>query len=203
MTPRPRNPALVALALLLVACQGRTSVFDGGGGGRAPSGRGGIVQLSAADLAPVDAYIHHKTGSGASNTRWILADDVEVVASREYFGQNLTFTRASGLVERVDDTRAAESRVTLRYRGAPGTESVTTNPRVLIGTGLTISARRTLVVRLVATRDASRPVYLRVTARGRASRGHQDTVEQRAPQLDLGGELRRSSDGRTTWKAFG
>lgn len=194
--------ALLAAVGALGACQGRTSLFDGGGVARGGGGGGAVVDLSAQDLAPVDAYIHHRKASGAANARWIVADRVEIVGSREYFGQNLTFTRASGLVERVDDVTNEESRVTLTYRGVEGSESVLTNPRVLLGTGLTVSARRVLVVRLVKTRDANRPVYLRITATGLASRGHKDVVEQRAPQLTMGGELARGPDCRYAWRAF-
>ena len=196
-----RTITLLFLAIAFAACQGRTSVFSGGTGGG--TGGGTVITLTANDLAPVDAYVHAKTASGQDNRQWILGDHVEVVASREYFGQNLTFTRASGLVQRVDDTTATEARVTLTYQGAEGTESVTTNPRVLIGTGITVSARRTLVVRLVKTQDPDRPVYLSVNARGLASRGRGDDVQQRAPQLRIGGELRKAPDGRYLWTPFG
>lgn len=195
--------AVAALALLsTAACQGRTSLFTQGGRGAAPGGAG-TVQLTAQDLAPIDAYIHHRTATGEDNTRWIVGDQVEIVASREMFGQHLTFTRAMGFVERVDDTSATETRVTLTYLGAEGSETVETNPRVLIGTGLTVSARRKLVVRLVKTQDPARPVYLSITAKGLASRGRHDEVEQRAPMLTMGGELRRGPDGRYVWKPFG
>ena len=189
---------LATAVLLLGACQGRRGSFEGGGGGgQVPQRAGGTVTLTDQDLAPVDAYI------GVRNGQWILGDDVEVVASREYFGQNLTIARATGLVERRDSSVDGETTVTLTYVGDPGMASVGTNPRVMIGLGLTISARRTLVVRLARTRDANRPLYLRVVARGKASRGRKEKVEQRAPDLQLGGEIRRDTAGRWAWTPFG
>jgi hypothetical protein len=68
----------------------------------------------------------------------------------------------------------------------------------MIGTGLTVSARRTLRVRLVKTTDPDHPVRLRVTARGEAARGSRDKVLERAPQLVLGGDLRRRG-GAYAW----
>lgn len=180
---------------MLSACQGRQGVFDGPQGQPRPA-TGGRVSLTDQDLAPVDAYI------GVRNGQWILGDDVEVVASREFFGQNLTMARATGLVERRDSSVDGETTVTLTYVGDPGMASVGTNPRVLIGTGLTISARRTLVIKLAKTLDANRPVYLRVVARGKASRGRKDKVEQRAPELQVGGEIRRNG-GAWAWTPFG
>ena len=186
--------SLVVL-ILLGACQGRTDMFKAGGGTSARRAAGGRVELTDRDLAPLDAYI------GVRNQQWILADDVDVYASREYFGQNLTITRAPGLVERTDSSVDGETTVFLRYVGAPAAASVMTNPRVLIGVGLTVTARRNLVVHLQRTRDANQPVYLRVVARGKASRGRKDHVEQRAPELQLGGEIRRGSSG-WVWTPF-
>ena len=80
--------------------------------------------------------------------------------------------------------------------------SVGTNPRVMIGLGLTVTARRSLVVRLVKTRDATRPVHLRVVARGKASRGRKEEVLQRAPEILLGGEI-RDAGGVWKWTPFG
>lgn len=183
--------ALSLAAVFAGACQGRTALRP-----VADTPAGGIVSLTDRDLAPVDAFI------GARNAQWILGDDVEVLASREYFGQNLTMTRASGLVERQDDMTGGETKVTLTFRGDPGAASVTTNPRVLIGTGLTVTARRTLVVHLMKTRDARRPVYLCVTARGSAARGRGDQVTERAGELVLGGEIKRGAGGAWTWTPF-
>ena len=50
--------------------------------------------------------------------------------------------------------------------------------------------------------DANRPVYLRVVARGKASRGRKDKVEERAPELQVGGEIRRNG-GAWAWTPFG
>lgn len=182
-------------AVWLGACQGRQG-FLSETPGRTPPARGGTVSLSDRDLEPVDAYI------GVRNSQWVLGDDVEVIASREYFGQNLTIARATGLVERRDASVGGETTVTLTYVGDPGMASVGTNPRVMIGLGLTVSARRTLVVKLAKTRDANRPVHLRVVARGRASRGRKDEVLERAPELVLGGEI-RASGGGWAWTPFG
>jgi hypothetical protein len=194
-----RTGRLFLLGLVLAAlgaCQGRQGVF-GEPGGASPRAAGGRVSLTDADLAPLDAYI------GVRNSQWILGDDVEVFASREYFGQNLTIARASGLVERRDSSVDGETTVTLTYVGDPGMASVGTNPRLLIGLGLTVTARRTLVLHLMRTRDANRPVELRVNASGNASRGRKEEVLERAPQLQLGGEIRRDAAGGWTWTPLG
>ena len=199
MQHRSLPPIVLALAcaVLLAACQGRTGFVQGSGApGRNPQIRGGRVTLTDQDLAPVDAYI------GVRNAQWVLGDDVEVFASREYFGQNLTIARATGLVERRDESVDGETTVTLTYVGDPGMASVGTNPRVMIGLGLTITARRSLVVRLMKTRDARRPVHLRVVARGKASRGRKEEVLERAPEIVLGGEI-RDAGGAWTWTPFG
>ena len=66
---------------------------------------------------------------------------------------------------------------------------------MLIGTGITVSARKVLNVRLFRTTDAATPVQLRITATGEASRGKRSVVEQRGPALQLGGTLRRGAAG--------
>ena len=48
-------------------------------------------------------------------------------------------------------------------------------------TGLTVSARRVLRLRLFRTTDADTPVSLRVTATGNASRGRKDKIEDIIP----------------------
>lgn len=156
-------------------------------GGRA--GRGGGVNLSARDLAPVDWYVD------ARNSQWILGDEVLVEASREYFGQILSITARVGSVERSDDVRPDVTTTTLRFLMAPSQTAVENNPRVMIGTGLTISARKVLRLRLFKTTDSETPVSLRVTASGSASRGRKDKVGQRAPTLQVGGQLRRAPGG--------
>ena len=185
---------ILAAGLLAGACQGRTSFFGGAGGGAGGARGGGeIVSLTAQDLAPVDEYISTR------NSQWILGDDVEVIASKEYFAQNLTVNATVGLHERTDTTTANETLIKIRYLGQSA--SAMTNPRVLIGTGLTITARRTLTVRLYKTQDSSRPLALSVTARGEAVRGRKEEVLERGDLLRLGGEIRRVS-GRYTWTPF-
>jgi hypothetical protein len=150
-----------------------------------------VVQLSLADLAPVDAWLSHKT-----NPQWILGDDVEVVASREYFATALTISSTtSGIVQRTDDMTPAGRVVTLRFRGAKSQAGVMNSPRVLIGTGLTVTARRVLRVHLLKTGDPGAPVHLQVTARGEATRGVRESVVERGEVLALGGTLRRRGGG--------
>jgi hypothetical protein len=210
---------LLALASLLAACRGGglseslSRVQDvppgttpppyGGPGAESPGARRppvggpGVVALTAADLAPVDAYIDY-----ARNEQWILGDEVDVVASREFFGPALTVYPRIGLVDRRDEEHPDESVVVLTYRGSKFSRAVQNNPRVLIGTGLTISARKVLRVRLVKTRDPQLPVRLEITARGEATRGRKDKVEQRADVLTLGGFLRRTGDAYR-WQPLG
>jgi len=158
--------------------------------------RGGKVFLSDRDLAPVDAFIH------ATNAQWILGDDVEVIASREYFAQNLTVNATLGMVRRQDTTRVEQTIVELVYIGPPGTASITTSPRIMIGTGLTITARHRLVLRLVRSASETVPLKLRITARGEASRGRKDEIFIRRPTLQLGGEIRRQGN-RWVWYPIG
>lgn len=202
-----RTPALLPLMLLsLTACQGRRLLTgeapaprserpasalpapdDGWAGtGR---GRGGQVSLSAQDLAPVDLYVD------ARNAQWILGDDVLVEASREYFGQILSVTARAGAVSRVDDVQPDVTTITLTFLMGRMQQAVENNPRVMIGTGITVSARRTLRVRLFKTQDPSVPVALRITATGDASKGRKEQVLARAPVLQIGGTVRRSPAG--------
>ena len=194
-------PALLAVAFLLVAgCQGRKQLTPNVARGNPGEGmgrravrsqprRGGNVFVSDRDLAPVDAFISARTA------QWIMGDEVQLVASREYFEQVLSVNNAVGRVKRSDTVRDEETTVTLTYLGSPGSVTVTTSPRVMIGTGLTINARRRLVLHLVKTHDANVPVRLSVTATGDAVRGRKQEVLQRGPMLGLGGELRRSGSG--------
>jgi hypothetical protein len=147
------------------------------------------VSLSAADLAPVDAYVHSR------NSQWLVGDDVEVIASREYFATALTMNAPVARVKREDQMTPEGPVVTMTYLGSKGTSSIMTNPRVLIGTGLTVSARHQMRVYLRKTRDPSVPVVLRVTATGDAARGSHAQVLERAPVLSLGGTLRRRGGG--------
>ena len=158
--------------------------------------RGGKVFLSDRDLAAVDAFINVR------NKQWILGDDVEVIASREYFAQNLTVNATLGMVRRTDTTRVDQTTVELVYIGPRGTASITTSPRIMIGTGLTITARHRLVLRLVRSTAAGVPLSLRITARGEASRGRKDEIFIRRPTLQLGGEIRRQGN-RWVWYPIG
>jgi hypothetical protein len=204
--------SLVLLLVVLGACHGRTQyhLTPNTPAAQTPSTqqpptrrqrpnrrvRGGNVWLSDRDLAPLDSFIH------ARNAQWIIGDVVNVTASREYFAQNLTINATLGTVRRRDTTSAQATVVELDYLGAEGTASITTSPRILIGTGLTIMARKRLVLRLVKTEDVNRPVSLRVVAQGEASRGRKKEVLQRGPMLSLGGDIRRSGR-RYAWFPIG
>ena len=187
---------LAAAALLLPACQGRRLFPEGGTArpdgasagatGRAP--HGGEVSLTAKDLLPVDAYVD--AGAGASNSRWILGDEVTIEASREYFGSILSISSRTGAVHRSDEVRPDETLTTLTFMMGKLQTAVENNPRVMIGTGITVSARNVLKVRMVRTTDPSVPVRLRIVATGNASRGHKDNVAERAPVLQMGGQMR-------------
>lgn len=191
---RIRGPALLVLvAVLAPGCQRRALFGEGGG----PTGGGAQVELAGEDLAPVDALVHH------SNAQWILGDEVEVIASREYFSPILTANAMPGHVRRDNETVGNEIQVRLTYVGVPGAASAMTNPRVLIGTGLTVSARHTILVRLVSTTDPSVPVRLRIVARGEASRGRGEVVDQRAAELVLGGVMRRGEACDYRWIPIG
>jgi hypothetical protein len=148
-----------------------------------PSGPG-IVSLTDADLAPVDAYVARR--------RWLLGDEVEVIASREYFVQALMVASSIGRVRREESEDANGSTVVLTFVGDPAEVDITTAPRVMIGTGLNVSARKRIVVRLTKTTDSAMPIRLQVTARGAASTGVGETVERRAEEIVLGGVLRRN-----------
>jgi len=212
-----RNAPSLLVALLalgsLPACQGRRLLGPGTGdpgastSGSAPvpahgtylgarPGRGGGVNLSARDLAPVDWYVD------ARNSQWIVGDEVLVEASREYFGQILSIAARVGAVERTDDVQPDVTTTTLRFVMARSQAAVENNPRVMIGTGLTVSARQVLRLRLFKTTDTDTPVSLRVTATGNATRGRKDKVEHRGPTLQVGGLLRRAATG-WAWSPIG
>ena len=209
-----RNLLLAATALLLVlpACQARSLTGAGASPDNPGSGaddvgwsgsgaqRGGHVALSAKDLVPADIYMD--AGRNQQNARWIVGDEVYVEASREYFAQNLSISARQGAVHRVDDPKPDETVTTLTFLMGRLQSAVENNPRVTIGSGITVSARKVLRVRLFRTTDASTPVRLRITATGDASRGKKDVVEQRAPQLQMGGVLRRGSSG-WAWHPIG
>lgn len=189
--------------LLLGACHGRTQYHVQRQAAPVPPPptqrraiRAGNVWLSDRDLAPLDRFIH------ARNAQWIVGDVVHVTASKEYFAQNLTINATLGTAKRTDTMRADVTQVVLDYLGAPGTAGITTSPRILIGTGLTIMARKRLVLRMVKTTDVTVPVSLRIVAEGEASRGRKKEVHQRGPMLSLGGDMRLQG-GRYAWFPIG
>jgi hypothetical protein len=204
-----RTHLLAAAALLLVlpACQGRTLTGTGGGTGGDEAGwggtggqRGGQVALSARDLVAADVYVD--AGQNQSNARWILGDEVTVEASREYFGQIVSISARQGAVHREDTTFPDETVTTLMFVMGRLQSAVENNPRVMIGTGITVSARKVLKVRLFRTTDPSTPVRLRITANGDASRGKKDVVEQRGATLQMGGMLKKGPSG-WGWQPIG
>ncbi len=198
-------PLLLVTSLALAACRGGRLAAGGGIMPGVPTAyrpeatspvrqavRPGQVNLSPRDLAPVDSFLH------ARNNQWILGDYAEVYASREYFATALTINTRVGLIQRHDRDELGDKIITLTYVGHPEAASAMANPRILIGTGLTVTARKRLVVRMVKTKDSRRPVYLRVLARGTASRGKGEKVLQRGDNLQLGGAL-MFRQGRWTW----
>jgi hypothetical protein len=198
--PRPRALALLlAIAASLPACsagarrgsrtgsstaQGGT---DAGGSPQRPQDRPGEVNLTGEDLAPMDGWIKKR--------RWLIADDVEVTASREYFAQNLSVTERIGSVTRSDSDQNGTGTSVLTYIGTPDTIDQQTAPRVMIGTGLTVMARRRLTIHLVKTRDTNVPVQVRVRALGMASAGSAQQVIQRADALTIGARIYRGAEG--------
>jgi len=202
--------AVVALALFGVGCKGtdRTSPRAGGvratdgpatmpsrdGGSRgAPPVGGGEVALTNEDLAPVDAYVRKRV--------WYVGDEVDVVASREYFWQYVSFVAAKGVSDRHDAEDENGLVVTVTYLGPPALLDESTAPRILIGTGITVSARKRLVVRFVRTRDADVPVRLRIAATGEASMGQgAQVLRRKEPQIVVGCLLRRVPGGRYEYR---
>lgn len=151
--------------------------------------RAGSVRLSAQDLAPVDAWVD------ARNAQWIVGDEVLVEASREYFGPIIAIAARVGSVERTDEVLPDVTTVTLRFMMGRSSLAVENNPRLQVGTGITVSARSVLRLRLRKAQDVQAPVALRILAQGEASHGRGEQVERRGPSLQLGGALRRSAGG--------
>jgi hypothetical protein len=191
-----RKAALLALALLAVlpACtgsarRGRAARGDASPADPSPGVRGGAsgeVFVSDADLAPMDEWIKRR--------RWILADDVEIDASKEYFSQYVSIAARVGLVSQEISEAPGVTTTVLTYVGAPESLDMTAAPRVLVGLGITASARRRLVLRLHKTVNPDLPVRFRLVARGKASAGVGDRVVSRAPELGMGATLRRQGD---------
>jgi|GEM_PF-2240976 len=157
------------------------------GPGTTRESRSGQVSLSDKDLAPIDGYI--------KNRGWILGDVVEVVASKEYFVQYISIAARIGLVKRVDseDDNGMTSVVT--FLGSPEQLDVSTAPRLLIGTGITVSARQKLVLRFARTRNPDVPVRLRITAQGKARQGVGDKTLRKEESIVIGVGLRRAAGG--------
>lgn len=221
MIPTARPLRLVgALALLLgAACSGGARRVGAGGApgpsaGTLPDSRGGAetggaarpvgggpsdgardaapgdpgtVSLTDRDLAPIDGYIKKRS--------WVLGDVVEVVASKEYFAQYISISARIGLAKRVDSEDANGMTSVITYLGTPEQLDVSTAPRLLIGTGITVSARQKLVLRFARTRNPDVPVRLRITAQGKARQGVGDQTLRREESIVLGAGLRRLPGG--------
>lgn len=192
--------ALLLLAAVAVACQtdprrgGREArrgagAADGDPASASPGGLSGgpVVELTDLDLAPMDGYIRRRF--------WVLGDDVEIVASKEYFIQNLSITARTGFVRRADDEGADEARSVLTFLGRPEDVDYSNAPRVLIGTGISVLARRTLTIRFVRTGNPDLPVRIRIAANGDARLGTGQQVTRRDASLVLGAQLRRAGQG--------
>lgn len=181
---------LIAIVAVGTACQG-------GGFSKLPQQES--VSLTDADMQGVDQYL--ASGPQGSNTRWILGDNVEIVASTEYFANVMSLNRGHFVnrTTRIDGNDTVE---TLKFLGAKNQRSAMTSPRAQIGTGLTVTARDTLTVRLSQTRDSSVPVRIKITAHGNASRGHKEEVQNRGPMLTMGGNLVRQNE-RWVWMPIG
>lgn len=153
-------------------------------GTRAPrTQRGGRVDLEPHELAQVHDWL------GRDRAQWILGDVVDVVVSKEFFSQVLTVNAYSGAVRREDRVAGDDALILLEYLGAEGSEHALVTPRIQIGPGLAVTARRSLRLRLAKTEDASRPVRLRILATGGARRGRGETVTHRSDVLELRGDL--------------
>src|SRR5262249_33646795 len=120
---------------------------------------------------------------------------VEVVVSKEYFIQNLSVAARIGFVKREDKEGADEATSILTFLGQPEQVDFDTAPRVMIGTGITVAARKRVVLRFVRTRDANLPVRLRIAANGNARLGTGPDVRRREPTIVIGAQLRRGVDG--------
>lgn len=203
---------LLVLAAALPACQSQNRTAARGGGVRATdgavtpgvrptaddaganaggsrSGSGSEVSLTAEDLAPVDAYLKRRV--------WYVGDDVDVTASQEYFWQYVSFVSAKGVTDRHDAEDASGLTVTVTYLGPKESISQETAPRILIGTGITVSARHRLIVHFKKTQSADVPVKLQILVSGVASMGRgSDIVKSKEQQIIVGCALSRRPDGR-------
>ncbi len=189
------RPALVTLACAVLvgiggctnggrrggrgSTEGADGTADAGGAG----GTGATISLTDAELAPMDGYIRRRF--------WVLGDDVEIVASKEYFIQNLSISARIGIVKREDKEGENEATSVLTFLGKPGEVDFSNAPRVLVGTGISVLARRTLTIRFVRTTSPDLPVRIRIAANGDARMGMGTQVSRRDPSIVLGAQLRR------------
>ena len=203
MTAPARRPSrtglVVVLGLLVLGAVGcRGDARRGGRGGEAGAdggataeggvdAAGGTISLTNEELAPMDGYIRRRF--------WVLGDDVEIVASKEYFIQNLSIAARIGAVKREDRDGADEAVSTITYLGQPDALDFANAPRVMVGTGITVTARRRIVVRFTRTTSADVPVRLRITATGKARMGVGDQVMRREEVLSVGAQIRRGPAG--------
>ncbi len=160
---------------------------------------GAQVALSGRDLAAVRNYF----GRGADDlsTRWVIGDRVDVIASKEFFEQLITVSRGP-LVSRTDRKLGrGDLLVTLTYLGHEGIIGADNTPRLLIGTGWSILARKKLVLRFVETRNAKQPVRIQIRARGSAKQGHKEQIIKEANNLITGGDLVRRGRG-WSWQPY-
>ena len=126
---------------------------------------------------------------------------VQADPSTEYFSNVMSLNRGN-MVSRTTRIVGSDTVETLRFLGAPNQRSAMTSPRAQIGTGLTVTARETLTVRLSKTRDPSVPVRIQITANGDASRGHKEEIHRRGAILTMGGNLVRQGSG-WVWMPIG
>ncbi|MDJ0523063.1 MAG: hypothetical protein QNJ90_13420 [Planctomycetota bacterium] len=209
---------LVAVLLLLPACRGNRLPVPGAANAvRTPTPatrpaatpkvnyptkfdvvRDKNVRLTPRALGPVDRWL--------KQPQWIIGETVDVYASREYFASMLTFNVRPGLVQKRETEFQGDTIITLTYVGASYATNAMRAPRVHIGgeqqrpdargrpsTGVTVTARKAIRIRMAKTKDPSRPVQLRIVARGKAVHGKQDDVLRRGEQLEVSGALRRSN----------
>ena len=164
-------------------------------GPRAPRPRGRNVNLRKGDLAGVDHWL------SARNAQWVLGDVVDVYASKEYFSTMLTLNAKVGTVQRQDKKVGEDHLVIMRFLGQTGAASAMTNPRVQVGPGLTVTARKVLRVRMAKSRDPRYPVQLRIVANGKAAHGKGDDTLRRDDMVELGGTLGYAKD-HWLWRAY-
>ena len=96
-----------------------------------------------------------------------------------------------GIVKREDKEGENEATSVLTFLGKPGEVDFSNAPRVLVGTGISVLARRTLTIRFVRTTSPDLPVRIRIAANGDARMGMGTQVSRRDPSIVLGAQLRR------------